>query len=275
MSIPKLGINFIGIGAQKAATTWLSDQFSSHHQIWAPPIKELQFFNEFYHPVSFQWCNTHRKEHVLRVLRNQSRIDMPDWDKLRCAIHIAADTISADWYDKIFSYAKENQIKGEITPEYSLLSEDNIAEISRYNPDLKVILIARSPFERACSQVKMNLSRTNFNDLSFEEKVAEAKKQFAFWDVKERGDYIKIRNKWTNKFGSGQLLMLDYRDVSNKPELVLDRVSEFLEVDSQAYRESPEKIIHKGQRIDIPEEVIITERKSYSKLIDNYETLFE
>jgi len=36
---------FLGIGAQKARTTWLYDQRIKHPEIWLPPIKEILFFD--------------------------------------------------------------------------------------------------------------------------------------------------------------------------------------------------------------------------------------
>ena len=38
--------DFIGIGAQKAGTTWLSHNLQRHPEIWMPGIKELHYFNE-------------------------------------------------------------------------------------------------------------------------------------------------------------------------------------------------------------------------------------
>jgi len=37
--------SFLGIGAQKCATTWLSHNLSRHPEIWMPPRKELHYFD--------------------------------------------------------------------------------------------------------------------------------------------------------------------------------------------------------------------------------------
>src|SRR4051794_1238635 len=39
------GPDFIGIGAEKAGSTWLSDHLRKHRQIAALPLKELNYFN--------------------------------------------------------------------------------------------------------------------------------------------------------------------------------------------------------------------------------------
>jgi len=38
--------DFVGIGAQKAGTTWLGHNLQLHPEIWMPGIKELHYFNE-------------------------------------------------------------------------------------------------------------------------------------------------------------------------------------------------------------------------------------
>lgn len=37
--------DFIGIGAQKAGTTWLYKNLKQHPNIWLPEIKELHYFD--------------------------------------------------------------------------------------------------------------------------------------------------------------------------------------------------------------------------------------
>ena len=38
--------DFLGIGAQKAGTTWLSHNLQLHPEVWMPPVKELHYFDE-------------------------------------------------------------------------------------------------------------------------------------------------------------------------------------------------------------------------------------
>ncbi len=39
------GLDFLGIGAQRAGTRWLYDQSQHHPDFWMPPIKELHYFD--------------------------------------------------------------------------------------------------------------------------------------------------------------------------------------------------------------------------------------
>ena len=50
--------NFIGIGAQKCATTWLHDILSDHPQACLGSKKEINFFS-YYYDYGFQWYERH------------------------------------------------------------------------------------------------------------------------------------------------------------------------------------------------------------------------
>src|SRR5204862_8294166 len=40
-----VGIQFLGIGAQKAGTTWLYEMLRLTPEVWMPPVKELHYFS--------------------------------------------------------------------------------------------------------------------------------------------------------------------------------------------------------------------------------------
>ncbi|MGD1948605.1 MAG: hypothetical protein ACFB14_03045 [Leptolyngbyaceae cyanobacterium] len=48
-------IDFLGIGAQKAGTTWLWSILKTHPDVWIPPKKELHYFDRSptYPPSSY------------------------------------------------------------------------------------------------------------------------------------------------------------------------------------------------------------------------------
>jgi hypothetical protein len=41
--------NFLGIGAQKAGTTWLHHNLQAHPDVWMPRVKEVHYFDEKIH----------------------------------------------------------------------------------------------------------------------------------------------------------------------------------------------------------------------------------
>jgi len=48
-------IDFIGIGAQKSATTWMYWQLSRHPQVWFPGIKEMHYWDSNPHGDGADW----------------------------------------------------------------------------------------------------------------------------------------------------------------------------------------------------------------------------
>jgi hypothetical protein len=45
----RAAVDFLGIGAQKAGTSWLASNLSRHPQVFVPPVKEVHFWNAHLH----------------------------------------------------------------------------------------------------------------------------------------------------------------------------------------------------------------------------------
>ena len=159
---------------------------------------------------------------------------------------------SINWYFQHFKNAKTSQIKGEITPCYSILSDEKIRFIHEINPKLKIILLLRNPIERAWSQSVMNLAKrkntknnSSIIDLISIIKLAKRKRKKDIHLIKneefiahfnhsrsiERGDYLKIISKWGKYFPSDQIFIGDYNQLKNSPQELLNEVFNFLEVE--------------------------------------------
>lgn len=115
---PKL--DFIGIGAQKAATSWIDACLREHPEICmsrredGTPIKELFFFDRYYKK-------------------------------------------GLDWYAAYFNHCGPEKVTGEITPDY-LFYENVPACIHTHFPEVKIVVCFRNPVERAYSQYRYDLA---------------------------------------------------------------------------------------------------------------------
>jgi hypothetical protein len=112
--------DFLLIGAQKCATTWLSAMLYKHPDVWLPlgGTRELHYFNG-------------------RILK-----------------------VPLSWYSALFEHTDANgKIVGEKTPDYGILSHQIIALIRRLMPEVKIIIVLRRPDQRAWSQAKMDVNR--------------------------------------------------------------------------------------------------------------------
>ncbi len=129
-------LEFIGIGAQKSASTWLSRCLGEHPNIFIPKQKELDFWNKVAH------CPT-----------TLNKINIP-FEK----------------YLSFFDEAEQNQIKGEFSTHY--IFDSKAPElIKKHFPDIKIIAIVRDPIKRAISQYYHIKKLIKFN-YTFEESLS-------------------------------------------------------------------------------------------------------
>lgn len=177
---------FLGIGAQKAATTWVDKVLRQHPALCLPTgRKELHFFDSNY------WKGWH-------------------------------------WYAWHFRKGK-GRIKGEITPSYSILSEDQIREIVTALPSVKLILILRNPIERAWSMASMDLAKHRFRDLPLID-IGEFMSHIDTGESIERGRYSSIIDRWSAAVGRENLFIGFYDEILESPVCFTERLFEFLGV---------------------------------------------
>lgn len=216
--------DFLCIGVQNSATTWLYQLLQNQHEIWVPPIKEINYFNSMYFKKSSAYSGIWRRKTALRRLKqainNNDNINQ-NW--LDLLVLLTREEVDEDWYKNIFSYAPKRKKCGEISPDYSMLSLDAIEHIYKSNPNLKIILILRSPIERAISHLK---SIKKIEPLLSEKCSHDITKQQS---VFERGNYPKIIDKWLSVFPREQIHIDFQEKLKHNPELFLDKLSQFLE----------------------------------------------
>jgi hypothetical protein len=107
-------VHFLGIGAQKAGTTWLFRQLSRHPQLLFPQGKEMHFWNRHHHGEG----------------------DGPQWvNKLQSEVHHHPDGRPI--------------LTGEMTPAYAILPRETIAAVHELCPRIRLFIVLRNPIERA------------------------------------------------------------------------------------------------------------------------------
>ncbi|MGA7275735.1 MAG: sulfotransferase, partial [Candidatus Udaeobacter sp.] len=134
--------DFLCVGAHKSGTTWLYQQLDSHPDFWMPPVKELHYFDQLsrVQRTSPPLC---RDERDLRFLENMRILS-------------AEQHMDLERYAKLFE-PKASLLSGDISPNYSTLSNEVIRRVVRYFPNLKVIFLARDPVDRVWSHLSMEV----------------------------------------------------------------------------------------------------------------------
>jgi hypothetical protein len=221
--------DFIGIGAQKAGTTWLYDMLAQNPSIWLPPLKEVHYFDYLGAPEARR---TKRANHIDKVagMLERGRTDKgSDSDSVAKAAFlrglIGDHLLTPDWYGSIFDYdGAKGRIKGEITPAYLELDENKMAVLTNMLPQTRFVLIIREPVARSMSQLKMAAARS---------KVPEGQDpDWAFLlkriKTNTRGNYQSAIPLWQKSVGADRILIRPFGMVKNEPAALLRDIEDFI-----------------------------------------------
>ena len=134
--------DFLCVGVHKGGTTWLYQRLDSHPDFWMPPLKELHYLDQLgrVKRSSSPQCRDERDRHFLESMNSLS----------------AKPHLDLEHYGQLFE-PKGALLSGDISPNYSTLSNEVIRRVVRYFPNLKVIFLARDPVERVWSHLSMEV----------------------------------------------------------------------------------------------------------------------
>jgi hypothetical protein len=231
--------DFIGIGAQKAGTTWLGRNLQAHPELWMPPIKELHYFDEKIHEpknaplrlarrvfgggaANRRW----RSQVGRRTKRHLKSLFGEDfWWELRYYAGAPDD----GWYASLFEPG-QGKVVGESTPAYSTLERDAVARVHGLMPNAKIIFMMRNPMERIWSQTVMGFDRGKGRSI---DTAAEEELLLHFGDegARRRTDYLRTLETWGAFYREEQIFVGFLEDVHFFPEELLRAVYGFLRVD--------------------------------------------
>jgi Sulfotransferase domain len=188
-------IDFIGIGAPKCGTTWLSKQLEAHPQIGFAANKEVYYF-----------ADTIARRVTGRELHCYERGD--------------------GWYHEQFPAANGViSCRGEFCPAY-FYSEEAAARIAAYRPDIKLLLCLRPPVGMIYSWYWYG---RNGVIACLPESFAEMMEDPFLRDL---GCFARHLRPYLDRFPAQNILVIQFDAIRRDPDLVRQRAYEFLGVDS-------------------------------------------
>lgn len=241
--------DFLGIGAQRAGTTWLNANLQQHPDIWLPFIKELHYFDRTYRstPSALSVDALHarvfgRGHHSARWRRAFKRtmrpaIESRDAQSIRWHLKYFLGRYSDRWYASLFKMAG-NRLKGEITPAYCFLTPEDIAYIREIMPELRILYLIRNPIDRAWSAIKYHVWRRVTGQAARSSQPIDDLSLVDFMEIAEnpgfveRGDYVSTIENWGARFPRERFFIGFFEDLVDTPEPFLRSVFDFLGVDS-------------------------------------------
>ncbi|MFD2587069.1 sulfotransferase [Croceitalea marina] len=271
-------INFWGIGAQKAGTTWLHYNLSKTPGFAIPPVKEFHYFDrDAKYPSPNKLSETKLKNRITKVtfLKKASRTIISSLFKGKMK-DVAFNfkwyfsDYSDKWYISIFAPFKG--IKGEITPSYSMLSKEDISRMYAMAPDAKLVLMLRNPVDRAWSHFRHTKKRIKgFTLDSVEDSEIIAFMQSEGQEL--RSNYVRTINNFTSVFPKEQLLIGFFDAIMDAPEQLLDEVIQFISSNNKPEEESKKlsnvddsaikKVVNKSIELDCPPAVLTLLKEKY------------
>jgi len=268
----KIVINFIGIGAQKSGTSWLFNNLKKLPDFSLLPIKELHYFDR--HPkypsstILFEDSIFKRiknpawlfrfKIHFLRTLRLENIGD------IKWKLKYFFSKVDNNWYLSLFENLEG--LKGEVTPSYSILNQEDIQKMYRLAPNAKLILLLRNPIHRAWSQYRHEWRR--LDDYSTREMDIETIIQFMNSDKQVlRSDYERMIKNYLSVYPRAQILIGFYDALSDNPLQLLEGVVDFIggnTANIPEYVDLQQKF-NVNPKIEMPKEVFEFLKSKYQK----------
>jgi hypothetical protein len=197
-------IDFIGIGAPKCGTTWLSAQLEAHPQIGFAPDKEVYYFADT----------------ILRRVAGQ---------ELRCFER------GDGWYHAQFPSPNESiSSRGEFCPSY-LYSEQAATRIANYRPEIKLLVCLRPPVEMIYSWYWYN---RNAVLASLPESFGGMMENPFLRDL---GCYAQHLKPYLERFPPENILVIQFDAIRRDPDRVRQRTYEFLNVSPDFKPQSAEQ----------------------------------
>jgi hypothetical protein len=207
--------DFLCIGAHKAGTTWLYQQLDSHPDFWMPPVKELHYFDQLsrVQRAAHLRCRDERDSRFLERLKSLS----------------AEPGIDLENYGRLFE-PKASLISGDISPNYSTLSDEVIRQVAGYFPNLKVIFLARDPVERFWSHLSMEVHYRQIEPFDATD-INEVNRNLSRRGMLLRSYPSAVVARWKRYVDSEHFRVHFFDDLQNNPAELRRSILRFLGAD--------------------------------------------
>jgi len=258
--------NFIGIGAQKAGTTWLYRNLQGHPEIHMPR-KEDHYFDRRIYDRSNALTRLLGKRDADAQWRRQVKRVTTQMVKKRSLEDLARNyryymtPYNDRWYASVFE-PETGKVVGEITPAYSALDRDKIAHVFELMPEAKIIFFVRNPIERVWSHTVMSFDKVQKASVGVvpeEELFRKLERK----STRKLTDYLGTLENWSAFYPEDRIFVGFLEDVRFHPGELLRTLYAFLGVDPSFEPPRPSKKVHTRAKDEMPTEVAVHLARTY------------
>jgi hypothetical protein len=225
--------DFLCIGAHKAGTTWLYQQLDSHPDFWMPPVKELHYFDQLsrVQRAAYPRCRDERDRRFLERLKSLS----------------AEPGIDLENYGRLFE-PKASLFSGDISPNYSTLSDEVIRQVVGYFSNLKVIFLARDPVERFWSHLSMEVHYRQIEPFDATD-INEVNRNLSRRGMLLRSYPSAVIARWKRCVDSERFRVYFFDDLQNNPAELRRSILRFLGADPDKFATANPSFGEPGSRL--------------------------
>lgn len=218
--------SFLCVGMPKCGTSTLYDVLRHQSEIFVPPVKEIKFLasskiryrgSPYQLLFSRHWAARQDRLAIMRVLKKVA-LNGGRPEDLLWSFKFGFSNRDLMWYYSLFS---EDHISGDISPIYHILREEEIAQIASAMPDLKIIILLRSPLQQIWSHCRMVVVGLE------KQKGPDAVRRHIEKLSHGRRTYLSLIDDWSSHF-AGRIFVGYLEDMATDPARFFSEVFRFL-----------------------------------------------
>lgn len=234
--------DFIGVGMERAGTSWAFSMIAHHPDVWVPPLKEIHFLDALdaevpCHNPRYKWHLTGRLKHKFVPFFNFK--NRPEFFKNSYLKYLLWDfyyftgRANFNWYQRLFSEAfTKGRMAGEFTPAYCNIDKIYIDQLLTLNEKMKFIIMVRHPEHQLRSSLIQHFVMIEGRDFAGVRKD-EMKNWLNSDFANQKSNIQEILPKWQSNVPQDQLFVGLYEEMSAEPLKFIKRIYAFLGLGNQ------------------------------------------
>ncbi len=178
---------FIGLGAMKAGTSWVSDYLRESPEVYHSPIKEMNFFNQLDRNPLSSYGERFRQARMREILlkKNWDYPPRPEnYETLKALAELGTIKTEDDYLSFFARRIGDQTHFGEICPQYSLVPPKTYRRMESMGLDTRLMFFMRDPTDRLASNIQHSLRNNSFDIDDAIEKLTAKENWY------QRSDYI-------------------------------------------------------------------------------------
>lgn len=211
------------VGATKAGTSWLYRYLHDHPECAMPAVKEAHYWDTFDAERQNKQVAAYRiRLREMRAQKAEANEAGRGWqvenldrrvNEMKALIAtLEGDRRGDDAYLAWLTQGRDDAaVVADITPNYSMLSDDDLARMRDLSPTTKFIYLIRDPLDRLWSHIRMQARRQRQEHEQYAKKsnniLYRILNRGQETHILERGDYPKIIRKLRRVIPEGRLLI--------------------------------------------------------------------